>query len=98
MIDSRTPTARGVMELEGADAALAAGARLLAAARAAGTRIVHIVNDGGRAPVRHPRADRRHQPGGGADRRRTGGGEAGPERLHDTTLETTLRDLDAGED
>ncbi|MGW2231790.1 isochorismatase family protein [Streptomyces formicae] len=47
MIDFQNTYRTGVMRLEGAEEALAAGARLLTAARAAGTPVVHIVNDGG---------------------------------------------------
>ena len=38
---------RGVMELDGWDAALDAGADLLARARAAGSKVIHVINDGG---------------------------------------------------
>ncbi|MFF1797123.1 isochorismatase family protein, partial [Kitasatospora sp. NPDC058263] len=47
MIDFQNTYRGGVMALDGVEPALAAGARLLAAARAAGTPVVHIVNDGG---------------------------------------------------
>ncbi|MET9699756.1 isochorismatase family protein [Streptomyces sp. NPDC006529] len=47
LIDFQQTYRTGVMELAGAEAALAAGARLLAAARAAGSDVVHVVNDGG---------------------------------------------------
>ncbi|MEV4940401.1 isochorismatase family protein [Streptomyces zaomyceticus] len=47
MIDFQNTYRTGVMRLDGAEEALAAGARLLAAARAAGTPVVHVVNDGG---------------------------------------------------
>lgn len=47
MIDFQNTYRSGVMALEGSEAALAAGARLLAAAREAGTPVIHIVNDGG---------------------------------------------------
>ncbi|NED82661.1 isochorismatase family protein [Streptomyces sp. SID11233] len=47
MIDFQNTYRTGVMALEGADPALAAGARLLAAARTAGATVIHIVNDGG---------------------------------------------------
>ncbi|MEV5597176.1 isochorismatase family protein [Streptomyces sp. NPDC052496] len=47
MVDFQNTYRTGVMALEGADAALSAAARLLARARAAGTPLVHIVNDGG---------------------------------------------------
>ncbi|MFI8291440.1 isochorismatase family protein [Streptomyces sp. NPDC085614] len=47
MIDFQNTYRTGVMALEGAEEALAAGARLLAAARAVGAPVVHVVNDGG---------------------------------------------------
>ncbi|GAA2065624.1 cysteine hydrolase family protein [Streptomyces albiaxialis] len=47
MIDFQNTYRTGVMALEGADEALAAAARLLERARAAGTPVVHVVNDGG---------------------------------------------------
>ncbi|WP_106437824.1 MULTISPECIES: isochorismatase family protein [Kitasatospora] len=47
LIDYQNTYREGVMRLEGAEEALAAGARLLAAARAAGAPVVHVVNDGG---------------------------------------------------
>ncbi|OXR47207.1 Streptothricin hydrolase [Nocardia cerradoensis] len=47
MIDFQNTYREGVMRLPEADGALAAGARLLAAARALHRPVVHIVNDGG---------------------------------------------------
>lgn len=47
LIDFQNTYRTGVMRLEGAEEAVAAGARLLAAARAAGVAVVHVVNDGG---------------------------------------------------
>ncbi|MFG2721769.1 cysteine hydrolase family protein [Streptomyces sp. NPDC048416] len=47
MIDYQNTYRTGVMALEGAEQALAAGARLLERARAAGAPVVHIINDGG---------------------------------------------------
>jgi nicotinamidase-related amidase len=47
LVDFQNTYRSGVMALEGAEEALAAGARLLARARAAGTPVVHVVNDGG---------------------------------------------------
>ncbi|MEU2058930.1 isochorismatase family protein [Streptomyces sp. NPDC013455] len=47
MVDYQNTYTRGVMELTGWDAALDAAADLLARARAAGARVVHVVNDGG---------------------------------------------------
>ncbi|UFR04891.1 isochorismatase family protein [Streptomyces sp. Go40/10] len=47
LVDYQNTYTRGVMELEGWEAALDAAAELLARARAAGARVVHVVNDGG---------------------------------------------------
>ncbi|MCJ1676397.1 isochorismatase family protein [Streptomyces sp. APSN-46.1] len=47
MIDFQNTYRSGVMALEGAEEALAAAARLLERARAAGTPVVHVVHDGG---------------------------------------------------
>ncbi|MEU1897464.1 cysteine hydrolase family protein [Nocardiopsis dassonvillei] len=47
MIDIQNTYRTGVMALEGVEEALAASARLLERARAAGTPVVHVVNDGG---------------------------------------------------
>ncbi|OKH98958.1 isochorismatase [Streptomyces sp. CB02923] len=47
LIDFQNTYRTGVMALDGADEALTAAARLLERARAAGSPVVHIVNDGG---------------------------------------------------
>ncbi|MFF4218343.1 isochorismatase family protein [Streptomyces nondiastaticus] len=47
LIDYQNTYRTGVMALEGAEEALAAGARLLERARAAGVPVVHVINDGG---------------------------------------------------
>ncbi len=47
MIDFQNTYRTGVMALDGAEEALAAGADLLRRARAAGAPVIHIVNDGG---------------------------------------------------
>ncbi|MFG3281613.1 isochorismatase family protein [Streptomyces sp. NPDC048111] len=47
LIDYQNTYRTGVMALDGAEEALAAGARLLERARAAGTPVVHVINDGG---------------------------------------------------
>ncbi|MCX5375688.1 cysteine hydrolase family protein [Streptomyces sp. NBC_00091] len=47
MIDFQNTYRTGVMALDGAEEALAAGARLLERARAAGIPVIHVVNDGG---------------------------------------------------
>jgi nicotinamidase-related amidase len=47
LIDYQNTYTRGVMELDGWQAALDAGSALLAGAREAGARIIHVINDGG---------------------------------------------------
>ncbi|MEU7025767.1 cysteine hydrolase family protein [Streptomyces sp. NPDC046275] len=47
LIDYQNTYTRGVMELEGWEAALDAAEELLGKARAAGAKVVHVVNDGG---------------------------------------------------
>ena len=47
LIDYQNTYTRGVMELEGWEPALAAAAALLAKAREAGAKIIHVMNDGG---------------------------------------------------
>ncbi|MFD0277382.1 isochorismatase family protein [Kitasatospora sp. NPDC127111] len=47
LIDYQNTYTRGVMELAGWQAALDSAAALLARARAAGAKVVHVVNDGG---------------------------------------------------
>ncbi|MFF5531203.1 isochorismatase family protein [Streptomyces cinerochromogenes] len=47
LVDYQNTYTRGVMELEGWEAALDAAAELLARARAAGARVVHVIHDGG---------------------------------------------------
>ncbi|MFJ9113673.1 isochorismatase family protein [Streptomyces sp. NPDC102283] len=47
LVDYQNTYTRGVMELDGWQDALDAAARLLARAREAGTRVVHVINDGG---------------------------------------------------
>ncbi|MFI9804087.1 isochorismatase family protein [Streptomyces sp. NPDC052301] len=47
LIDYQNTYTQGVMELEGWQAALEAGATLLARARAAGATVIHVINDGG---------------------------------------------------
>ncbi|MEU3753282.1 isochorismatase family protein [Streptomyces olivoreticuli] len=99
MIDFQNTYRTGVMELDGAEAALAAGARLLAAARAAGTPVVHIVNDGGEGTP----YDIRARIGAVCDEVAPADGERVvvkrfPDSFHDTGLEETLRELGAGPD
>lgn len=47
LIDYQNTYTQGVMELDGWEAALDAGARLLERARAAGATVIHVVHDGG---------------------------------------------------
>lgn len=47
MIDCQNTYRRGIMQLEGVEAALAEAARLLARARAAGIPVIHIMHDAG---------------------------------------------------
>ncbi|WP_194897772.1 isochorismatase family protein [Catenulispora pinisilvae] len=97
MIDFQNTYRTGVMALEGADAALAAGARLLSAARAAGSGIVHVINDGGEGTP----YDIRAEIGSISPEVAPIAGEpvivkTFPNSFHDTELEKTLRGLDAG--
>ncbi|MCP2341352.1 isochorismatase family protein [Actinomadura rupiterrae] len=97
MIDFQNTYTTGVMALPDADRALDAGARLLAAARAAGTPVVHIVNDGGEGTPYDIRADiGRIEP-----RVAPRDGEpvvvkGFPNAFHETDLADVLRRLDAG--
>ncbi|MFI9102890.1 isochorismatase family protein [Streptomyces fildesensis] len=97
MIDFQNTYRTGVMRLDDAEAAVAAGARLLAAARAAGTPVVHIVNDGGEGTP----YDIRAEIGSISDEVAPIEGEKVvvkqfPNAFHGTDLEETLRDLGAG--
>ncbi|MFE1023503.1 cysteine hydrolase family protein [Streptomyces sp. NPDC058818] len=47
LVDYQNTYTTGVMELDGWQAALDAAARLLARARQEGTKVIHVVNDGG---------------------------------------------------
>ncbi|WNI23779.1 isochorismatase family protein [Streptomyces sp. ITFR-16] len=47
LIDYQNTYTTGVMELDGWQPALEAAAELLARARRAGTRVIHVINDGG---------------------------------------------------
>ncbi|MFD3559916.1 MULTISPECIES: isochorismatase family protein [unclassified Streptomyces] len=47
LIDFQNTYTQGVMELDGWEASLDAAAQLLARARQEGTKIVHVINDGG---------------------------------------------------
>ncbi|MEU9864227.1 isochorismatase family protein [Streptomyces sp. NPDC047971] len=99
MIDFQNTYRTGVMALEGAEPALAAGARLLAAARAAGAPVVHVVNDGGEGTP----YDIRAEIGSISPEVAPVEGEPVvvkqvPNAFHSTELEKTLRDLGAGPD
>ncbi|MZG06894.1 isochorismatase family protein [Streptomyces sp. SID5614] len=47
LVDFQNTYTRGVMELDGWEPSLDAAAQLLARARKAGTKVVHVINDGG---------------------------------------------------
>ncbi|WP_338933213.1 isochorismatase family protein [Streptomyces netropsis] len=99
MIDFQNTYRAGVMALEGAEQALAAGARLLAAARAVGAPVIHVVNDGGEGSP----YDIRAEIGSISDEVAPLAGEPVvvkhfPNAFHDTGLEEILRNLDAGPD
>ncbi|MYT75760.1 MULTISPECIES: cysteine hydrolase family protein [unclassified Streptomyces] len=47
LIDFQNTYTQGVMELDGWEKSLDAAAQLLSRARAAGTKVVHVINDGG---------------------------------------------------
>lgn len=99
MIDFQNTYRTGVMALPGAGSALEAAARLLDRARAAGTPVVHVVNDGGEGSPYDVRAEigRVAEPVAPRD------GEPVvvkrfPDSFHDTDLLDVLRRLDAGPD
>ncbi|MFV6032015.1 isochorismatase family protein [Streptomyces sp. NPDC056264] len=94
MIDFQNTYRTGVMRLDGAERALAAGARLLAAARAAGAPVVHVVNDGGEGTP----YDIRAEIGAISDEVAPIEGEKVvvkqfPDAFHATDLEAVLKDL-----
>ena len=97
MVDFQNTYLSGVMELDNADAAVKAAARLLNAARTAGAKVVHIVNDGGEGTP----YDIRAEIGAIIPELAPIEGEPVvvkrfPNSFHDTVLDKTLRDLDAG--
>ncbi|MFC4909303.1 isochorismatase family protein [Actinomadura gamaensis] len=99
LIDYQNTYTKGVMELTGADAALDAAARLLDAARAAGTPVVHVINDGGEGTPYDIRAEvgqieSRVEPRDGEPVVVKGF----PNSFHQTDLLDVLRDLGAGPD
>lgn len=94
MIDFQNTYRTGVMALDGAEAALAAGARLLERARAAGIPVVHVINDGGPGTP----YDIRAHIGAVCDEVAPVAGEPVvvkqfPDSFHATELEKTLGDL-----
>ncbi|WP_433145872.1 cysteine hydrolase family protein [Actinomadura nitritigenes] len=99
MIDFQNTYRTGVMALPGADRALDAASRLLARARAAGTPVVHVVNDAGEGTPYDVRAEI----GQVAEPVAPRDGEPVvvkrfPNSFHDTGLLDVLRRLDAGPD
>ncbi|MFI0985800.1 isochorismatase family protein [Streptomyces exfoliatus] len=97
MIDFQNTYRTGVMRLEGAEEAVAAGARLLAAARAAGAPVVHVVNDGGEGTP----YDIRAEIGEISPEVAPAEGEKVvvkqfPDAFHATDLADTLKDLGVG--
>ncbi|MEV6580982.1 isochorismatase family protein [Streptomyces sp. NPDC051582] len=99
MIDFQNTYRSGVMALEGAEEALAAGARLLAAARAASAPVIHVVNDGGEGTP----YDIRAETGAISAEVAPLDGEPVvvkqvPNAFHATELEKTLQQLGAGPD
>ncbi|MFD7630740.1 isochorismatase family protein [Streptomyces sp. NPDC059851] len=97
LIDFQNTYRSGVMALEGAAPALAAAERLLAAARAAGAPVIHVVNDGGEGTPYDIRAEI------GAISTEVAPVEGEPvvvkhlpNAFQDTALEQTLRELGAG--
>ncbi|WP_329376838.1 isochorismatase family protein [Streptomyces sp. NBC_01351] len=94
LIDFQNTYRSGVMALEGVEEALAAAGRLLAAARAAGVPVVHVVDAG---------YDLDSELGAISSEVAPAEGEPVvvkkvPNGFHDTELEKTLRDLGAGKD
>ncbi|MFE9138417.1 isochorismatase family protein [Streptomyces sp. NPDC007355] len=99
MIDFQNTYRRGVMLLDEAEEVVAAGARLLAAARAAGIPVVHVVNDAGEGTPYDIRAEIGAISGEVAPIE----GEKVvvkqfPDAFHATDLEETLKGLGAGGD
>ncbi|MCX4673343.1 cysteine hydrolase [Streptomyces sp. NBC_01381] len=96
LIDFQNTYRSGVMALDGAEQAVAAGARLLERARTAGTPVVHVINDGGEGTP----YDIRAHIGAISDEVAPVDGEAVvvkqfPNSFHLTELEKTLTELGA---
>ncbi|WP_327093053.1 isochorismatase family protein [Nonomuraea sp. NBC_01738] len=94
MIDFQNTYRTGVMRLDGADEAVSAAARLLAAAREAGSPVIHVINDGGEGSL----YDIRAEIGSISDEVAPIEGEPVvvkqyPNSFHETDLESTLREL-----
>ncbi|MGV9302921.1 cysteine hydrolase family protein [Nonomuraea sp. NPDC003727] len=99
LIDYQNTYTTGVMALPAADRALAAGVRLLERARAAGSRVVHVVNDGGPGTP----YDIRAEIGAISPQIAPREGEpvvvkTFPDAFHQTGLHQVLTDLNAGPD
>lgn len=99
LIDLQNTYRTGVMALDGAEEALSAAARLLERARAAGTPVVHVINDGGEGTP----YDIRAHIGAISDEVAPVDGEPVvvkqfPNSFHATELEKTLQDLNIGGD
>lgn len=99
MIDYQNTYRTGVMALEGAEEALAAGARLLSAARGAGIPVVHVVNDGGEGTP----YDIRAEIGAISEEVAPVAGEPVvvkqfPNAFHGTELEKVLHEVGAGKE
>ncbi|MEU3223318.1 cysteine hydrolase family protein [Streptomyces sp. NPDC006976] len=96
LIDVQNTYRTGVMALEGAEEAVAACARLLERARAAGTPVIHVVHDGGEGSA----YDIRARIGAISDEVAPREGETVvvkhfPDSFHRTALEKTLTALGA---
>ncbi|MFV2178710.1 cysteine hydrolase family protein [Actinomadura sp. LOL_016] len=97
MIDFQNTYRTGVMALPDADRALDAAGRLLERARAAGTPIVHVVNDGGEGSPYDVRAEIGRVAPQVAPREDEPTVVKGfPNSFHETDLLDVLRRLDAG--
>ncbi|MFD7553213.1 MULTISPECIES: isochorismatase family protein [unclassified Streptomyces] len=94
LIDFQNTYRTGVMALEGAEEALAAGARLLAAARAAGIPVVHVADAGYDIDSELGAISPEVAPLEGEPVVVKGV----PDAFHGTDLEKTLRELGAGQD
>ncbi|MGR6915977.1 cysteine hydrolase family protein [[Actinomadura] parvosata] len=97
LIDFQNTYCKGVMALPGADRALDAAAQLLERARAAGTPVVHVINDGGEGTPYDIRAEiGQIEPRVAAREGEAVVVKGFPNSFHETDLLETLRKLDAG--